>query len=248
MSFDIEQYAGAGTETLEESSSMPLLKIIQSNSPELIPQKDKFIDGAKAGDIFYAPTQEVLEQPIRFTPSAFRTLYVEWKPRTQGGGIVGMHPLTIKSHPDYAQGKDPARPYKESLGDNDLIKTTYVLGTIEINGTMTPAMVALQSAGQRTARKLQGDIRKFRYDGKDFAPPVFAQSWGITAKYEESNDGDPYYNWEFSEPQVLDFEDDVALLNEAADLAANADGALPQARIAPAKAQPALTAEADAPY
>lgn len=248
MSFDIEQYAGVGTETLEESSSMPLLNIIQSNSPQLIPQKDQFIDGSKAGDIFYAPTQEVVEQPIRFTPSAFRTLYVEWKPRTQGGGYVGTHPLTIKGHPDYAQGKDPSRPYKESLGDNDLEKTTYVLGTIEIKGTMTPAMIALKSSGLKAARKLQADIRKFRYDGKDIAPPVFAQSWGVAAKYEESKDGDPYYNWEFTEPQVLDFEADVELLNEAADLAANADSALPQPSIAPAAATPALTAEADAPY
>lgn len=248
MSFDISKYAGAGTEELESSSSMPLLNIIQSNSPQLISQKDQFIEGSKAGDIFYAPTQEVVEQPIRFVPSAFRTLYVEWKPRNQGGGIVGMHPLTIKTDPRYAQGKDPARPYKESLGENDLEKTTYVLGTIEINGTMTPAMVALKSAGLRAARQLQGDIRKFRYADTDIAPPVFAQSWAIVAKYEESKDGDPYYNWEFKEPQVLDFEADEALLTEAAGLASEADSVLPSAMVAQAPTPAALTVDDDTPY
>ena len=248
MSFDISQYAGAGTENLDESSSMPLLNIIQSNSPQLIKQKDQFIEGASTGDIFYTPTQEVVDQPIRFTPSAFKTVYVEWKPRP-AGGFVGYHPLTIVSHPAYEQGRDPAKPYKEHLGPNDLEKTTYVLGTIEINGVKTPAMVALKSSGQRVARKIQGDIRKFRYeDNPDMPPPVFARSWELTAKYEESNDGDGYYNWDFGNPQVLDFESDVELLEAAADLLNNAGGMLPTPSIAPSTEKPALTVDDDTPY
>ena len=237
MAYDPTKAAGLGMDQLDAQASMPLLNIIQQNSPQLNEKKDQFIDGSKAGDIFFAPTQEVLTQPIEFTPTAFRTLYVEWVPKADGGGLVGMHPMSIINDPAYEQGRKGK--YDEWLGDNELKKTTYVLGLISLDGELTPAMIALAVTGQKVSRKIQNDIRKFRYDGdlKDVPTSVFSRAFQLTAEYEENAQEQGYYNFSFHDPRVLDFEADEALLEAATDSAKQANLALPSPQ---ESARPAL--------
>lgn len=238
MAFDPTAAAGVGMDDLEASSKMPLLNIIQSNSPQLKATKDQFIDGSKAGDIFFGPTQEVVDQPIKFTPTAFKTIYVEWVPKDEGGGLVGMHPLSIVTHPDYEQGRKGK--YDEWLDKNELKKTTYVLGLIELNGELTEAMIALAVTGQRVSRKLQDDIRKFRYSGdlEDVATFVASRSWSLTAEYEENAKEQGYYNFCFKNPEVLDFKADEVLLQAALDSAKKSKLSLPSPQAEPRPALP----------
>jgi hypothetical protein len=229
MAYDPTKHAGAGLEDLDKSSKMPLLNIIQQMSPQINPKKDQFIEGSKAGDIFFAPTSEILDQPIDFLPVALKTVYVEWKPLDQGGGIVGIHPLDIRNRKDLGYQQGRKTQYDEWLGSNELKKTTYVMGLILLEGEQTDAMLALTSTGQRVARKLQDDINKFRYDGdfKAVQPAVFARAFNLTAEYEENKNGDGYFNWKLSNPRVLDFVADEALLTLAASKNADAQAALP---------------------
>jgi|DEB0MinimDraft_3_1074331.scaffolds.fasta_scaffold12490_2 hypothetical protein len=239
MAYDPRNAAGLGTDQLDDQASMPLLNLIQQNSPQVNKQEEKYIEGASAGDIFFAPTGRILEQPIEFTPTAFRTVYVEWIPRAKGGGIVGIHPLTVVDDPAYEQGRE--RKFDEWLGANQLKKTTYVLGLIKVNNEITQAMLALSVTGQKVSRKLQGDIRKFRYDGDlaDVPPAVFARSFKITSIYEKNKDDEGYYNWKLEEPRVLDFEADEDLLTAAEESATQSKLMLPSPQEQP---RPALAA------
>lgn len=245
MAYDPTKHAGAGLEDLDKPSKMPLLNIIQQMSPQINPKKDQFIDGSKAGDIFFAPTSEILDQPIDFLPVALKTVYVEWKPMDQGGGIIGIHPLDIRNRKDLGYEQGRKTQYDEWLGSNELKKTTYVLGLIELDGERTDAMLALTSTGQRVARKLQDDIIKFRYTGdlKDVKPTVFAREFKLTAAYEENKNGDGYFNWKLSEPRVLDFDADEALLELAASKNVDAQSSLPSPQ---ASAAPALDVASEA--
>ena len=232
---------------------MPLINIIQSNSPQLNPQKDNFIDGAKVGDIFYAPTQTVIQQPLEVVPVGLKTVYAEWKPRTEGGGLVGIHPLTITSNADYAQGADPAKPYGETLGTNDLKKTTYVAFLAEIGGEWIPAMVALAVSGQKISRKLQTDIRKFRYEGELEAvvPPIFARKFELSAEYEENAKQEGYYNLQLVAGETLDPEADEALMTQCSEATTEVQQMLPQpqAEAGGTRALEAADTEViDAPY
>lgn len=242
MAYDPTKAAGIGMENLDAQASMPLLNIIQQNSPQINKKSDKLIEGAEAGDIFFAPTQEVLTQPIEFTPTAFRTIYVEWVPKSEGGGLVGMHPLSVVDDPAYQQGR--IGKYDEWLGSNELKKTTYVLGLITVDGELTQAMIALAVTGQKVSRKLQGDIRKFRYPGelKDIPTSVFSRSFQLKSEYEENDKQQGYYNFDFVNPRILDFEADEALLEAATDSAKSANLALPSPQAEP---RPALTASDD---
>ena len=124
MAFDISTVAGQGTENLDSGgSSLPFIKILQDLSPQLKAQKDEYIEGSKAGDLMFAKTQDIIDQPARIIPCYTKSIYTEWIPRARGGGFVGNHGLNVVSNPNYEKGRE--RQYDEWLGENELKFTTY---------------------------------------------------------------------------------------------------------------------------
>lgn len=71
----------------------PQIKIMQSISPELIPQDPKFVPGAAAGMLLFDATNQLFpgDVGIEFIPLAVRKYYSEWLPRNQGGGFVANY-------------------------------------------------------------------------------------------------------------------------------------------------------------
>tara|TARA_A100001015_G_scaffold318341_1_gene437960 strand:+ start:9307 stop:10047 length:741 start_codon:yes stop_codon:yes gene_type:complete len=217
MAFDITKVSGQGTENLDSGSAMPFIRILQDLSPQLKKQKDEYVEGAEAGDLFFAKSKSTVQQPARIIPTYTASVYTEWVPRSQGGGYVATHPLSIVSHKDYEKGRD--RQYDEWLGQNELRFTTYWFVMIEIDGTYEQAIIPFTSSQLRVSRKLTSDINRFKYDGEHstIVPPLYAQSWEISTVLETSKNGDDYYNFSFSNPTVLDFEADEALLTQASE-------------------------------
>ena len=249
MAYDPTKNAGAGLDELDATSKMPLLNIIQQMSPQLVEEDDKYIDGAKAGNVFFSPTGELIDLPIEIIPVAFRTMYVEWKPKTLGGGMVGMHPLSIQGRKDLGYDQGRKGQYDEWLGENELKKTTYVMGIANIGGEQTDVMLALAVTGQKVSRKWQDEIRKFRYDGDlaDTPPAVFARAFQLGTVRETNANDQSYFNWKLSEPRVLDFDADEALLELADKKYSEAQQSLPSPK-ATESSQPALVADEDVPY
>jgi hypothetical protein len=241
MAYDPTNDEGLGAEGLIEDSTLPLIKLIQQLSPEINENEEKYIEGAKVGDLFFAPTTAVIKQPASFIPTAFRTMYVEWKPKTLGGGIVGTHPLSVVTDPEYKKGVKTQ--YDEWLGQNELKKTTYILGLVDIDGPVE-AMIALSGAGQKIARTFQKNIRNFRYSGKavKVVPPVFAQTWDLTSVYEKNSEGQGFYSVSFSNPRILDFTKDEGILNTCSAQAKKAQLTLPSVN---SETKAALPADSD---
>tara|TARA_B110000858_G_scaffold70173_1_gene81502 strand:+ start:1960 stop:2694 length:735 start_codon:yes stop_codon:yes gene_type:complete len=215
MAFDISTVAGQGTENLDTGSSLPFIRILQDLSPQLKPQKDEYVEGSKSGDLFFAKTQSILDQPVEIIPCYTKSIYTEWVPRSKGGGFKGNHPLSIVSNPNYEKGRD--RQYDEWLGENELKFTTYWFVLLKLNGNWEQAVIPFTSSQLRISRKLTTDINRFRYDGMDVVPPLYAQAWNLVSIMETSKNGDDYFNFGFEEPKVLDFEADEATLTLASE-------------------------------
>jgi len=245
MAFDPSKYAGAGTENLDESSSMPLLALAQAMSPELKRNDDKYIEGLQIGDIFLKSTGQIIQQPLEVVPVAVKTIYVEWRPKSQGGGIVGMHGPEITQDPTYEQGRKGkatgTKTYDEWLGENELKYTAYWYCKANIEGEQTDVVISLSSTGLRVHRKLNNDIRKFRYEGIDTPPPLFARKWELVSSEDSSPSGD-YFTWQFQNPTVLDFEEDEETLSLCGEAYEGAGLMLPSEDKPTA---PALTADDD---
>lgn len=92
-----EQYTEvSGLEQVrQEDLGIPFLMILQATSPELKKTSQKYIAGAAAGDVINTLTREIVHtqggEPITVIPCVFERLYVEWKPRDAGGGLVRSH-------------------------------------------------------------------------------------------------------------------------------------------------------------
>lgn len=227
--FDITQHAGAGLEELDQGTRMPQLKIVQDMSPQKNKNKDEYIEGCEVGDIFFASTNEIVPQPVTLVPVRMKALYAEWSPRSVGDGLIALHDLDVTTRPEYEKGRE--KKYDEWLGSNELHMTHYWFFLAEINGEFTEVVLPMSKSQLKTSRKLQEDIRKFRYTGDHakVVPPLFARTFKLTAEYEENANGDGYYNWKLAAPEVLDFTTDGALLNRASDAFKAAQAALPQA-------------------
>jgi hypothetical protein len=221
MAYDITKVAGMGTENLDSGSAMPFIRILQDLSPQLKANKDEYVEGSKAGDLFFNKTKDLLGNPVNIVPVYTKAVYTEWIPRNKGGGFVGSHPLTIVGNPNYEKGRE--RQYDEWLGSNELRYTSYWFVLVEINGAWEEAMIPFTSSQLKVSRKLTADINRFRYAADtSIVPPLFAQKWELSTVMETSKNNDDYWNFEIKNSSVLDFESDESLLELAASTSGKA--------------------------
>ena len=70
---------------------IPFIRIIQALSPQLKKNDPAFIKGAGQGDIFNTVTQQFWdgEEGLLVLPVYFQLKFLEFVPRSQGGGFVG---------------------------------------------------------------------------------------------------------------------------------------------------------------
>ena len=214
MAFEIEAAQGVGTDDLEESSSLPIIRILQDQSPEINKRKESYIEGAEAGNLLWNFNHETLTSPLKIVPVGSRAVYVEWIPKDAGGGIVGTHPLTIIQDSRYQ--KNVKRENDEWLGDNELKYTRYWCVLALINDVWEKAIVPMTSTQLRIAREWSKAIAKFKYEKlPNIAPPLFARTWMLSAEVEKNKAGQEYFNFRVRDPVVLDFKKDEDLLNTA---------------------------------
>jgi hypothetical protein len=241
MAYDITKVAGMGTENLDSGSAMPFIRILQDLSPQLKANKDEYVEGSKAGDLFFNKTKDLLENPTSIVPVYTKAVYTEWIPRNKGGGFVGSHPLSIVGNPNYEKGRE--RQYDEWLGENELRYTSYWFVLVEINGNWEEAMIPFTSSQLKVSRKLTSDINRFRYhDNTGIVPPLFAQKWTLSTVMETSKNNDDYWNFEIKDSKVLDFEADESLLELAASTSSKA-AETPLLQNSETKSAPALTTD-----
>lgn len=102
------KYAGKGISDRQEDNIVPLVYLLQSNSPQTQKGSDKHVKGATGGAIWLrnAPEgQNVFEgdEGIVFQPCHFNVCWIEWLPNR--GGFVARH----SARPEAAQLVDVER-------------------------------------------------------------------------------------------------------------------------------------------
>ncbi|MCI0559216.1 MAG: hypothetical protein MN733_12035, partial [Nitrososphaera sp.] len=94
--FDSELYGnvlGAGLEGIGSNDvAIPYLSIIQALSPQYKKGPHR-IEGAEEGDIYNSLTKHLVRGNIGLTviPCVYQKRFVEWVPRSIGGGFVKSH-------------------------------------------------------------------------------------------------------------------------------------------------------------
>jgi hypothetical protein len=140
---------GKGVSTAQEDNLVPLIYILQDNSPQVKKKDPAYIEGAEAGAIWLrnAPNPIVPgEEGIWFQPCYFSKEFVEWVPRKKGGGIVGRH----QEMPKNAQLKenDEGNEVWTLPNGNECVETRYHIGYVLREGSAPlPYTIPLKGTG-----------------------------------------------------------------------------------------------------
>ena len=187
--------------------SMPLIKILQKSAAEVDETHQdhatKKVPGAKPGDIYFMGEQLLLGTEIEVIPLAIKAMYAEWRPQSQGGGLVAHHEEhQVYRNPNYRKGTGEQK-YKEYLGDNDLKLTYYFCVLFKHGEEWKKGIVSLTSSNLKHARGFVRNVTNFRYaDAPGVKPPIFARSYKMRT-FLERGKGNSWFEFNIEPTDFL---------------------------------------------
>ena len=222
--YDYGTEAGAGFEgTKGTDLSIPFLAILQSNSPQVEADDPK---GAKAGMLFNTVTRELMdgEKGLVFLPVHKDYAFVEWIPRTKGGGFVAMHDPAgtevAEAQAKFAQANNGKKFGKLTIGDNDLVETFYVYGLIlDEAGKSTLGFGVISFTSTKIKPQKDWFTSMYMLKGR---PPLFANRARIRT-FKDKNEKGTFFNFRidpFREnfaASLINPKEEAELLKEAKD-------------------------------
>ncbi len=190
--------AGAGLEnTSTEDYAIPFLVILQQMSPQLTKGKAEYIKEAEAGDIYNTVTGQLWKanadengQGVMVCPVAFQKRLLEWRPRSTGGGLVGIH---NPEDPIVQHIKRDDRGH-QFLDNGNVINTTaqyYV-----VLEDYSQALVAMTSTQLKKSRAWNTMMRNVRLSPPNdhLSPPIYTRMYRLQTVHEE-NDLGSWHGW-----------------------------------------------------
>ena len=211
---DIFDNAGDGATFESSEMQIPFVRVAQSLSPQLNKKKPEYIEGLSNGDAYNNLTNQMWsgETGLLVIPCFQTTKYLEFVPRTSGGGFRGEigpnDPILQRTSRDGS---------KEILPNgNELVKSDQHFCLIVGEDGMTqPVVIDMKSTQLKVSRrwKTQNAMQKIKHPGTGaiITPPVFATMWRLNT-VEETNDKGDFYNWAVEKVGTVESRD---LLQEA---------------------------------
>jgi len=167
-----------GTEHIKKADLLlPRLALAQGLTPQVMEQKEGFVPGV----LFNSMTEEILGKgPIEFTIlRADPPRWIEFYPRTQGGGVKDMN---VPAH-------DPRTQFRQNeQGQSEPPQATmfydFIIATLPLKPNPMDSVIALsmKSTGLKVARRLN-TLMKYRN------APTFAGKYKLTTAVEKNAKG-----------------------------------------------------------
>lgn len=209
----LDELADAGQqfqETLsKDDMSIPFLQILQQLSPQCTKGKPEFIKGAEPSDLFNTVTQALFKtrdendnavEGMRILPIFYKRSFIEWVPRSQGGGIVkeysveeGLSIVTKRNENnlDIIQQGSPIGTPGNQLNDTH----THFAFQILPDGTWTPVILTMASTQIKPSKDLNNLVSNVKLPDGRKAPRFFG-IYSVTTQ-QRTNDQGSWYVWKF---------------------------------------------------
>jgi hypothetical protein len=219
VKLDFAADARMGQETMtQQDYSIPRLVILQALSPQVQDADAKHIDNAEAGDICDTVGQVLYdgENGILVTPISYRRSYIEWVPRTKGGGFVADHtPTNAVTEKNLQEllatcNRNDKGKIITPKGNNINVSGEYFIFLIDDStGGYQPFVLTMSSTQAKKSRRWNTMISQFliEYNGKKINPAMWYRTYRLTT-IPERNDQGSWFGW-----QIMPEKDTVALTN-----------------------------------
>lgn len=165
-------------------SAMPYatLKLLQTTSPELDEDSDKYIKGAVAGMFVVTDGTDTElfsgEKGTRFIPLLVRKVYTEWVPRGKGGGFVAAYASREEAEANFTNGNEL----------NVSIEYLVVSPDVEKNKTQYPFLLQFNSPTKMSAaRELQKFIKSYQ--------TMHGVTYLLKSKKQANKAGQKFFNY-----------------------------------------------------
>ena len=210
MVIDYGDDEGCGMENISRDEfKIPLMRILQSNSPQCKPVSAGGTEGAVAGMIYNTATGEMWsgENGLLFIPVDRDHNYIEYVPRDAGGGFVGTYDI---DDPVVGNLREKQGKFGKLTMDsgNELVETFYLFGLIiPPDGTTIQGVVPFTSTQISKYQAFMTRYQSITYPnaaGKKVRPPLWAHRWKLGTVYQQNKKGQ-FFGWTLklkSEPPV----------------------------------------------
>lgn len=208
----MDQDAGKGTSTDIADNVVPLVYVLQAQSPQVIKKKEEYIDGAEAGNIWFRGTKEVFdgEEGILVQPVLFAKAWIEWLPNR--GGFVARHDNRPAAAVMKEDPQNPKRKYWELPNGN--IVSEHREHVVLIHGVYdkpAPFVISMSGSNHTASRNWMTAMNRKQAPGGGRAPS-FAYLYRLKTVFRSNDQGD-WYMWEAEdhtnkdgEPVMVDAE------------------------------------------
>jgi len=228
----MDELAQAGEEHQEtlgkDDMSIPFLQILQSLSPQVVKGEAEYIKGAEPSDLLNTVTQSLIKtqdddanaiEGCRVLPISYKRSFIEWVPRSQGGGIVnewsvdeGLQIITQRSTEtgqDIIQANSPHGTPGNQLNDTH----THFMFLIHEDGTYEPVVLTMASTQIKPSKDLNNMVSKQQLPDGRKAPRFFG-IYGVTTQ-RRSNDQGSWYVWKFERVSDVLTDDKMDMFRDA---------------------------------
>lgn len=187
-------YEGAGVSTSVDDNLVPMMKLLQDNSPEVKKRDSQYIEGAEAGSVV-VPILDMLWGPdelIEVQPCHFVKKYVEWVSRSKGGGFVAAYeemPDDVSEVEITTDSGDTRTVLRRDNG-NDIIETRYHTVRVKHNDVWYPVVIPFSSTGHTVSRGWTTLMMNQMIKGR--IAPSFFRTYFLGRKVRSKNDNSWY--------------------------------------------------------
>jgi hypothetical protein len=188
-----EEDSGGGLENTEvDELLVPYLTLLQGLSPEV--QEDG-VAGAKPGMIYNPATTQLFsgKEGVVFIPCFRQHLFVEWQPRSEGGGFVGVHHTSSDVVLD---AKDRSTDFGKFFTPegNILAETYYLFGlTLDEEENPTKTVISFASTKIKQYKQLYTQANSVLVkleSGRKVTPPLWAHKFRLKTVKTKNNEGE----------------------------------------------------------
>jgi hypothetical protein len=191
MNSDANEYVD---NTSPDDIAIPRIKIIQSGSDEVKKTNPNYIKEADEGDLINTLTKQLVkgDEGFFFVPAYKRIVYLEWKDRAKGGGLVKNYGEDATAFLSAEVSDDGKRISKQG---NEIVKTYDFFGFVvdAKNKKFSEVVISMSKTQAKKAKNWNSIMRQvLSKDGKQL--PIFAVAYKFTT-VPESNDKGEWFNY-----------------------------------------------------
>jgi hypothetical protein len=188
--------------------AIPRIVILQDLSPQVQQRDERHIENAEPGDICDIVGQVLYDgnEGIIVDPVSYRRAYIEWVPRTKGGGFVQDHtptnPQAANLLQDFLSKCDRGAKGEITTpkGNEIRISGEYFVFMIDKDtGDFQPFVITMGGTQMKKSRRWNTVMNQFKidYNGERINPAMFYRCYKLTT-IPERNDQGSWFGWQIT--------------------------------------------------